>query len=105
MSFKSSVRMSGPTLKLLKFMLEHPQEGHSGAHISKETKIGSGTLYPLLQRLELAKWISGEWENVDPVEVGRPKRKFYKLTPTGQMGATHELGLLQTTAVGAPSWT
>jgi len=86
-------------------MLERPQEGHSGAHISKVTKIGSGTLYPLLQRLELAKWITGEWEDVDPSEVGRPKRKFYKLTPSGQVGASQELGSLQTNAVGAPSWT
>lgn len=100
-----NVRMSGPTLKLLKLLLESPQEGRSGAQISKATNIGSGTMYPLLQRLELAKWIEGEWEDVDPADVGRPKRRFYKLTPAGQVGATKALSELQIAAIGAPSWT
>lgn len=99
-----NVRMSGPTLKLLKLLLENPQEGLSGAQISKAAKIGSGTMYPLLQRLEFAKWIEGEWEVVDPAEVGRPKRRFYKLTPTGQVGARKELAELQTQAIGEQSW-
>jgi DNA-binding PadR family transcriptional regulator len=97
--------MSGPTLKLLKLLLENPQEGRSGAQISKATGIGSGTMYPLLQRLELAKWIEGDWEDVNPADAGRPKRRFYKLTPTGQVGATKALAELQTAAIGTPSWT
>ena len=104
-AMSTNLRMSGPTLKLLKFMLENPQEGRSGAQISKATKIGSGTMYPLLQRLELAKWIEGQWENVDPRDVGRPKRRFYKLTPAGRVGAAEALAELQTYVVGAPSWT
>ena len=55
------VRMSGPTLKLLTLLLESPQEERSGASISKATGLGSGTMYPLLQRLEIAKWIEGRW--------------------------------------------
>jgi PadR family transcriptional regulator, regulatory protein PadR len=99
------VRMSGPTLKVLKLLLESPQEGRSGAQISKATKIGSGTMYPLLQRLELAKWIEGEWEEVDPSEAGRPKRRFYKLTPAGQLGAANALSELQVSVIGVPLWT
>jgi PadR family transcriptional regulator, regulatory protein PadR len=99
------VRMSGPTLKLLKLMLENPKEGISGAEISKKTKLGSGTMYPLLQRLEIAKWIEGEWESVDPSEVGRPKRRLYKLTRSGQSAALKELAQYQTAAVGDPVWT
>src|SRR5439155_12302784 len=57
------VRMSGPTLKVLKMLVEHPQEGRSGAEISKLCSIGSGTLYPLLQRLENAGWLASEWED------------------------------------------
>lgn len=105
MAMAMKVRMSGPTLKLLKFLLESPQEGRSGAQISKATSIGSGTLYPLLQRLELAKWIVGEWEAIDPTEAGRPKRRFYTLTPNGQAGATDALRELQTSALGVLSWT
>jgi PadR family transcriptional regulator PadR len=101
----AKIRMSAPTLKLLKLMIESPQEGRSGAQISKATKIGSGTMYPLLQRLEMAKWIEGEWEDIDPSDAGRPKRRFYKLTPTGQVGAREALAELQTPAIGEPLWT
>jgi DNA-binding PadR family transcriptional regulator len=99
------VRMSGPTLKLLKLLLENPKERVSGAEISKKTKLGSGTMYPLLQRLEIAKWIEGEWENVEPSQVGRPKRRLYKLTRSGQAAASKELAQYQISAVGVPAWT
>ena len=65
------IRISGPTLKLLKLLLENPKEGRSGAEISKITKLGSGTMYPLLQRLEIAKWIEGEWEKTHPFFRGQ----------------------------------
>jgi PadR family transcriptional regulator len=99
------VRMSGPTLRLLKVLLERPKEALSGAEISKITKLGSGTLYPLLQRLAVAGWIVGEWEKVDPSEVGRPKRRLYKLTRSGQAAALKEFAQYQTTAAGALAWT
>jgi PadR family transcriptional regulator PadR len=98
------VRMSGPTLKVLKLMLEKPREGRSGADISRSLKIGSGTLYPLLARLENASWVKSEWEQIDPVEVGRPRKRFYKLTGQGQTRARKALGELQT-APGVLAWT
>jgi PadR family transcriptional regulator PadR len=99
------IRMSGPTLKLLKLLLDDPKQARSGAEISKATKLGSGTMYPLLQRLEIAKWIEGDWERVDPSEVGRPKRRLYKLTRSGQAAASKELAQYQTSAPGVPVWT
>jgi PadR family transcriptional regulator PadR len=99
------IRVSGPTLKLLKLLLEKPKEGRSGAEISKITKLGSGTMYPLLRRLEIAGWIEGEWEDVNPSEIGRPKRRLYKLTRSGQAAAIKELAEYQTPAIGAPAWT
>jgi PadR family transcriptional regulator, regulatory protein PadR len=96
--------MSGPTLRLLKHLLERPNDGRSGAQISKATGIGSGTMYPLLQRLEMQKWIEGEWETIDPSKEGRPRRRFYKLTPTGYAGAKSALGELQISVLGEPSW-
>lgn len=99
------IRMSGPTLKLLKVLLENPKRALSGAEISKITDLGSGTLYPLLQRLATAGWIVGEWEKVDPSEIGRPKRRLYKLTRSGQAAALKEFAQYQTPAVAALSWT
>jgi PadR family transcriptional regulator PadR len=90
------IRLSGPTLKVLKLMLEKPREGRSGAEISRALGIGSGTLYPLLARLENADWMKSEWEQVDPSEVGRPRKRFYKLTGKGQTRARKALAELQT---------
>lgn len=55
----------------------------AGADIGKATKLKSGTLYPLLLRLERAGWLSSEWEAGDPRELGRPRRRFYRVTGVG----------------------
>jgi PadR family transcriptional regulator PadR len=52
--------------------------------------------------LELATWIKGEWEDVDPAVVGRPRRRFYTLTASGQAEATKELNQYQ--MPGVPKW-
>jgi PadR family transcriptional regulator PadR len=97
------IRLTQPTLKVLRFLLEKPREGRSGAEMSKATKVGSGTLYPMLARLESAGWLSSEWEEIDPSEAGRPRRRFYKLTAVGQNNARAALADLQM-AVGELAW-
>jgi PadR family transcriptional regulator, regulatory protein PadR len=84
-------------------MIEQPQTSHSGAEIAKATKIGSGTLYPLLARLEAAGWFTSQWEDVDPREAGRPRRRLYKLTGVGQRWARKRLSDLQL-GTGVPAW-
>lgn len=98
------IRLSQPTLKVLRFLLENPREGRSGAEMSKATKVGSGTLYPMLARLEAAGWLSSEWEVIDPKEAGRPRRRFYKLKALGQNKAHAALAGLQM-PTGALAWT
>jgi DNA-binding PadR family transcriptional regulator len=98
------VRLSQQGLKVLRFLMETPREGRSGAEMSKATKVGSGTLYPLLARLEAAGWLTSEWEVIDPSEAGRPRRRFYRLTAVGQNSAREALGDLQMGA-GELAWT
>lgn len=98
------VRLTQPTLKVLRFLLETPRERRSGAEMSKATKVGSGTLYPMLARLEAAGWLTSEWEVIDPSEAGRPRRRFYKLTAVGQNKARAALADLQM-AAGELAWT
>jgi DNA-binding PadR family transcriptional regulator len=84
------MRMSGlsaPTLRVLKLLLEMPLERRSGADISRRVPVGSGTLYPMLARLEKVGWVTSEWEVIDPSEAGRPRRRFYKLSALGQTKA------------------
>lgn len=99
----TEVRLTQPTLKVLRFLLEKPRERRSGAEISRSTDVGSGTLYPMLIRLEAAGWLSSEWENIDQRAEGRPRRRFYQLTPLGQNNAHRALSELQI-PVGELAW-
>jgi PadR family transcriptional regulator PadR len=77
------VRMSLQTLKVLEAFLENPTDALSGADVQKRSAIASGTLYPILLRLESAGWFVSRWESIDPSSAGRPRRRLYRLTPNG----------------------
>ena len=89
------IRLTEPALKVLRLFSENLRQKRSGSEISKLTKVGAGTLYPLLDRLETAGWIVGEWEKINPSEAGRPRRRYYHLTGLGHRNATRALGELQ----------
>lgn len=78
-----AVRMSLQTLRVLEAFLENPAAELSGADVQKRGRLASGTLYPILLRLESAGWFTSRWETVDPSSVGRPRRRLYRLTPNG----------------------
>jgi DNA-binding MarR family transcriptional regulator len=77
------VRMSLQTLRVLEAFLENPTQELAGADVQKRGPLASGTLYPILLRLEAAGWFVSRWESVDPSQVGRPRRRLYRLTPSG----------------------
>jgi DNA-binding PadR family transcriptional regulator len=53
-----------------------------GWAITKAVKRSGPTVYGVLDRLEDAAWITGRWE-VRHLEPNKPRRRFYRLTPTG----------------------
>jgi PadR family transcriptional regulator PadR len=53
---RNGPRLTTQTLKVLAAIMSNRDEA-SGAQIAKATKLASGTLYPILLRLELAKWV------------------------------------------------
>jgi hypothetical protein len=57
------------------------------AEISRATKLASGTLYPILFRLERAGWLESRWEAEEPKALGRPRRRFYWVTELGAQNA------------------
>jgi DNA-binding PadR family transcriptional regulator len=79
----NSPRITGPTLKVLRELLTRPQAELSGAEIAKSTGLASGTLYPILFRLEKSGWLASHWEEVEASEVKRPRRRLYRLTGLG----------------------
>jgi PadR family transcriptional regulator, regulatory protein PadR len=80
---KRDPRLSHQTLKVLKLLLERPRESLAGSDISRKTGMLSGTLYPILLRLEKAGWLISEWERLEPSEAGRPRKRFYRLSAIG----------------------
>jgi PadR family transcriptional regulator PadR len=77
-------RVSAKGLKVLHAFIEVRGQELSGAEVFERTRILSGTLYPILIRFKSAGWLTDRWEDDDPVELGRPKRRYYRLTALGQ---------------------
>jgi DNA-binding MarR family transcriptional regulator len=80
---EQKVRMSLQTLKVLEAFLDNPAGQLSGADVHQSSGIASGTLYPILLRLEAAGWFTSRWESIDPSSAGRPRRRLYRLTSSG----------------------
>lgn len=76
-------RITTQTLKVLAALMSDRQQEISGAEIARSTKLASGTLYPILLRLEEAGWLKSRWEVEDPHELGRPRRRLYEVTGLG----------------------
>lgn len=88
-------RITLQTLKVLAVLLERPTEEVYGMELLEKTGLRSGTLYPVLARLERLGWLGSEWEEIDPEKVGRPRRRFYRLTAEGEPAARRELSRAQ----------
>lgn len=80
-------RMSAQTIKVLGALMSSPGVERSGAEIGQATKLASGTLYPILARLEQAGWFESRWETERPQVLGRPRRRLYRLTALGATSA------------------
>jgi DNA-binding transcriptional ArsR family regulator len=63
--------------------LEVPSHQTYGLEVIRRTHLKSGTVYPLLDRLESMGWVTSRWEDVDPASEGRPRRRLYSLTAEG----------------------
>jgi DNA-binding PadR family transcriptional regulator len=77
-------RMTMPVILILSAILQRPDEEWYGLELSELADLKSGTIYPALLRLEEAGWLESRWEEVDPSEVKRPRRRLYRLTGVGQ---------------------
>jgi PadR family transcriptional regulator, regulatory protein PadR len=73
------------------YLLERVGEDVYGLEIIRARGVKSGTLYPLLDRLEAAGVLESVWEDLNPTEEGRPRRRIYHLTGIGQTWASATL--------------
>ena len=77
------LRRGTQTLKVLGTLLNNRPDALAGADFGRATRLQSGTLYPILLRLEQAGWVETYWESETPQELGRPRRRSYQLTAVG----------------------
>lgn len=68
---------------VLHALLAEPGREMYGFEVIRGTGLASGTIYPILARLEEAGWLEGERETINPQAEGRPPRKYYRLTSEG----------------------
>jgi PadR family transcriptional regulator len=78
-----SPRMTAPTRAVLDVFLSDPDTPRYGLEIGTHAELPSGTVHPILARLEGLGWLDSGWEDIDPSQAGRPRRRFYRLTATG----------------------
>lgn len=85
---------------VLAALLDEPDADRYGLELMAATGLPSGTIYPILRRLQDAGWVTAHWERIDPVAAGRPARRYYRLTADGVQQARAALAELR--AVTSP---
>ena|ERR1700733_6870673 len=80
--------------RVLKIFLEDPDLPRYGFEIMGLTGLASGSLYPMLARLEQAGWLTRGRENIDPRAEGRPPRLHYTIAGDAVTAARIELAAL-----------
>ena len=78
-------RMTIPTQLVLQALVEADEA--YGAELGSQTRLPSGTVHPILARLEGLDWVVSRWEDIDPSAEGRPARRYYRLTENGRAQA------------------
>jgi PadR family transcriptional regulator, regulatory protein PadR len=95
--------MTLPTQLVLRALLVDPTREMYGLEICEEAGLPSGTIHPILARLEgTFGWLESRWEDADiALAAGRPRRRYYWLTTDGAerarialAGATVSVGVL-----------
>ncbi|WP_327345966.1 PadR family transcriptional regulator [Streptomyces europaeiscabiei] len=74
-------------VRILQTFLVAPERVFYATELMEAARVGSGSLYPALARMERDKWVESEDEGIDPREEGRPARRYYRMTKTGALAA------------------
>lgn len=77
------LRMTLTAQLVLRALLADPGREVYGREVMQRAGLASGTVYPILARLEAEGWVKSRAEVIDKRAEGRPARRYYKLTPKG----------------------
>jgi DNA-binding PadR family transcriptional regulator len=93
--------MTIPTQLVLRALLAAPSRELYGVQVGQAAGLPSGTVHPILARLEAVGWLASRWEEVDPRVAGRPARRYYRLTSEGAELARGALARARTSSAWA----
>jgi PadR family transcriptional regulator, regulatory protein PadR len=82
-------KLSTETRQVLMVMLDAPREETYGFELTRVAGLASGTVYPILRRLEDMEWVASRWETIDESHTRRRRRRYYRLTAKG-LAEAHE---------------
>jgi hypothetical protein len=82
-------RVTPATLDVLA-VLQNSSQPLWGLAVIKSSGRPAGSVYPILERLERAGWVTSEW--ADEPERPGPRRRYYELTRDGALSARALLG-------------
>jgi PadR family transcriptional regulator, regulatory protein PadR len=77
------IRITLQTLQVLRALLDDPGDEHYGLEVSRNAGLPTGSIYPILTRLEVAGWVTSAWEDIDEAAEGRRRRRYYRLSSDG----------------------
>lgn len=76
--------MTLQTQLVLRALLLRPDGELYGLEVCAETGLPSGTVYPIMARLEQVEWVESRWEDPNEhITQNRPRRRYYQLTHDG----------------------
>ena|ERR1022692_2960495 len=95
--------MTPQLAQVLLAFLADPTQPRYGYDLMKAAKLASGTLYPMLARMEQEGMVASAWEDA-PQREGQPPRKYYQLTGEGARVARMEVAEASLSARRAAMW-
>ena len=93
-------RLTAATVAVLRALLTEPTREMYGLQICAEAGLPTGTVHPILARLEKMEWLASEWEQIDAHTEGRPRRRYYRLSERGTSRASAAVARADAQAAG-----
>jgi DNA-binding PadR family transcriptional regulator len=72
-------------------LLANPNRERYGYQLAAATRLATGTVYPILARLQRAGWVQVRADDIDPHREQRPPRRYVRLTTHGRAHAATAL--------------
>jgi hypothetical protein len=68
----NAIQVTRPVLRILRVFMDDPAIARYGLELAKLTGLQSGTLYPVLARMENHGLVTADWEDIDESAEGPP---------------------------------